>query len=477
MSLQNNPFATVPDHMTITEEAAAFIENVTFAAMPEEVLRIGTRCLLDGLGLFVAGSEQESVKILAKLAKETGGKEEALLLGHPDTRVPAPVAARIIGTAGHADDWDDSQVSLDPEHIYGLLMHPTIPALAATLVAAQLAGGASGKDFMLAFMTGFEVSCKLSEWMLPQIYKRGFQSSSTVGTLGAYVCAAKLLGLQGAALRCGLGVASSMASAGIRVNFGTMTKPLQVGRAAENGVLAALLAKAGFTGDQAALDGMWGFCAVFSGGVTAGKLRQGFGKTWTIVHPGVSIKPYPCGVLIHPSADLMASLVKKNNIHSDDIEHVELTAGSNILNPIRFPIAKDHLQAKFSLPAVLAMIALNGKAGKVEFTDAFVGSDAMQNMQQRVTCRFDPEIEAMGFDKMRSRIKIILKDGKIFEGNADERYRGGPDNPLRDEELEGKVYSCAEGVLSKDATRLLIEKAWNVLDLPDASIFARLLHA
>ena len=474
-SIQKNPFVTVPDTMTITQDAATFIENVTFADLSPEVLRVGTRCLLDGLGLFVAGSDHECVTVLAELAEDTGGKPEALLLGRPGVKVPAPLAARVMGTSGHAHDWDDSQVSLDPDHVYGLLTHPTIPPLSAALVTAQMLGGVSGKDFMLAFMTGFEVEAKISEWMFSQHYKRGFHSSGTVGTFGAFAASAKLMGLTGDQLRCGLGMAASFA-AGIRINFGTMTKPLHVGRASENGVTAAILARAGYTADPSALDGIWGFCAVLAGGVTAEKLAQGFGKTWTIDTPGVSIKPYPCGVLTHPSADLMVKLVRENAIKSEDIESVTLRAGSNILNPIRYPIAKNHLQAKFSLPAILSMIALNGKAGKYEFSDEFVGGDAMQAMQKRVTCQFDPEIEAKGFDKMRSKIRITLKNGTVVEGDADERYRGGPDNPLTDKELEAKVFSCAEGVLSDAATRRLIENAWKVLDLPDATVLATLLH-
>jgi 2-methylcitrate dehydratase PrpD len=474
-SIQKNPFATVPDDMTITKDAAQFVETVAFGHLPGEVLRVGTRCLLDGLGLYVAGSDHECVTVLARLAKEIGGKGEALLLGDRKTKVPAPIAARIMGTAGHAHDWDDSQVSLDPDHVYGLLTHPTTPALTSALVTAQMLGKVSGKDFMLAFMTGFEVETKISEWMFSQHYKRGFHSSGTVGTFGAYTAAAKLLGLTGDSLRHGFGVAASFA-AGIRINFGTMTKPLHVGRACENGVTAAILARAGYTADPSALDGIWGFCAVQGGGVTAAKLAQGFGRIWSIDKPGVSIKPYPCGVLTHPSADLMARLVKQHAVRSEEIESVVLHAGSNILNPIRYPIAKNHLQAKFSLPAILSMIALNGKAGKREFSDDFVGGDAMQAMQTRVSCQFDPAIEALGFDKMRSRITITLKSGALITGDADERYRGGPENPLTDAEVEDKVFNCTEGVLGREATRRLLDQAWKVLELDDVSVLVELLH-
>lgn len=465
----------MPEGLKTTAAAAAFVENATFSDLPAEAMRIGTRCLLDGLGLFVAGSEEHSVHILADEAEASGGRPEALLLGRGKTKVPAPMAARVLGTAGHAHDWDDSQVSRDAGHIYGLLTHPTIPPLTSALVMTQKLGGIDGKTFMLAFLTGFEVECKISEWMLPQHYVRGMHSSGTVGTFGAYATAAKLLGLKGETLRSGIGIAASFA-AGIRCNFGTMTKPLHVGRAAENGVTAALLASRGFTADPDALDGPWGFYAVHGGGVSTHKISQAFSETWSIVEPGVSIKPYPCGVLTHPTIDLMLKLVTGDDIKPDDIEAVTVYAGTNILKPIRYPIAANHLQAKFSLPAALAMIALARKAGKREFSDEFVASPPMQAMQRRITTELDREIEKMGFDKMRSRIVIRLKDGRTVEGSADERYRGGPENPLSDAELEAKVRSCCDGVFGAEKQTALIDAASSVVQLPDASNLMRIVN-
>jgi len=475
MADEKKEFATIPVGLKTTAAAAEFVEKVTLDAIPAEALRIGTRCLLDGLGLFVAGSEERTVQILADDAQQTGGSADALLLRRGDNRVPAPIAARVLGTAGHAHDWDDSQVSVDPEHMYGLLTHPTIPPLSGALVTAQKLGGVDGKTFMVAFLTGFEVECKISEWMLPQHYVKGMHSSGTVGTFGAYAAAAKLLQLSADQLRSGFGLAASFA-AGIRCNFGTMTKPLHVGRAAENGLTAALLAARGFTADPDALDGPWGFYAVHGGGVSIEKLSQGFGRTWTIVEPGVSIKPYPCGVLTHPTIDLMLKLVTEHDVKPDDITAVRVYAGTNILKPIRYPVAANHLQAKFSLPAALAMIALARAAGKREFSDDFVGSAPMQAMQRRITSELDPEIEKLGFDKMRSRIALRLKDGRTVEGWADERYRGGPENPLSDAELESKLRSCCEGVLDATAQAQLIAAGWSVLRLGDAGRLMQIIN-
>jgi len=475
MTSDSNAFASIPDGLKTTAAAATFVENVSFEDIPEEARRIGTRCLLDGLGLFVAGSEEHSVRLLIEETEQMGGRPDALLLARGNTKVPAPMAARVLGTAGHAHDWDDSQVSSDPAHIYGLLTHPTIPPLTSALVTSQKLGGVDGKTFMLAFLTGFEVECKISEWMLPQHYVRGMHSSATVGTFGAYAAAAKLLALKGDPLRSGFGIAASFA-AGIRCNFGTMTKPLHVGRAAENGITAALLAARGFTADPNALDGPWGFYAVQGGGVSAEKVSQGFGKVWTIVEPGVSIKPYPCGVLTHPTIDLMLKLVTEHDVKPEDIESVRVYAGTNILKPIRYPIAANHLQAKFSLPAALAMIALARKAGKQEFSDDFVGSAPMQAMQRCIATELDHEIEKMGFDKMRSRVIIRLKNGRNVEGWADERYRGGPENPLSDADLEAKVRSCCEGVLDGARQSVLIDAGWSVARQTDVGKFMQIIN-
>jgi 2-methylcitrate dehydratase PrpD len=311
--------------------------------------------------------------------------------------------------------------------------------------------------------------------MLTDHYRKGFHSSATVGTFGAAAAAAKLLGLTGRTLLNALGMAASFA-AGLRCNFGTMTKPLHVGRAAENGVTAALLAARGFEADPAAIDGPWGFMQVTAGGYYPEKLSQGFGKTWSIADPGVSIKPYPSGIVTHQSMDAMLKLVTNDDIKAADVERINFFAGSNILDPIRYPIANDHLQAKFSMAALLSMIVIARRAGRAEFTDSFVQSAEMQDMQRRVTCVRDPGIEAQGMDRIRSRIELVTRSGKTFMQEADPRYRGGPDNPLTDAELEQKTAACVAGLMDDTARERLIAAAWNVIETKDAGALARVIQ-
>jgi len=208
--------------------------------------------------------------------------------------------------------------------------------------AAQMADGVDGQKFLLAFLIGFEVECKIAEWMRPDHYLKGMHTSGTVGTFGAYAAAAKLMNLTGNRLRHGFGIAASMA-AGIRCNYGTMTKPLHVGRAAENGLTAALLAARGFTADEDALDGKWGFFSVHGNGLLSSKTERVFGEQWSIVSPGVAIKPYPCGVLTHPLMDLMRKMVIDNGKKSDKSSKIGTLRGGLHLKDPKIDFSKNCL--------------------------------------------------------------------------------------------------------------------------------------
>ena len=445
----------------LTAAAVAFTADHGYGDIPEAARKILKRCIVDGLAVALAGSEQEIMRIAEHHVLRMGGKGQARLVGHAAARVSAEQAAWCNGIAGHAMDWDDTQLAEGPGRPYGLLTHPTIPPLMAALAVADMQGGASGEAFIEAFSAGFEVECKIAEAINPDHYNLGFHTSGTIGTFGATVAAAKLLGLDEAQLAAAIGLAASMA-AGIRANFGTMGKPMHVGRAAENGVTAALLAEAGFTGNTEALDGRWGYLAVAGRGGEPASVRNRFGKPLSILSPGVSIKPYPCGVLTHPSMDAMAALMRDNGIEASDIERATLYAGSNILNPIRFEVATTELEGKFCMAFLLAAIAIAGKAGKAEFTDAFVARPDVQALQRRITTAFDPAIEAMGFDRIRSRLEVVTFDGRHLVAWADENYRGGPHNPLSDGELEGKFRDCAAGLLQDQQIDKVLDFVWGL---------------
>lgn len=440
----------------VTKEAAEFVSKLQYEDLPSEALRIAKRCILDRLGVILAGSSQKCIEIIRNHCQCIGQAKEATIFGKDSTKVPATLAALVNGTAGHAMDWDDTQVSVNPDRVYGLLTHPTIPPLTACLAVSEKLGRVSGKRFLTAFLAGFEVECKVAEAISPDHYKKGFHTSGTIGTFGAAMATAKLMELDETQLRYTIGLAASM-GAGIRANFGTMTKSLHVGQATHNGVTAAMLSKDGFEANMDALDGPWGFFQVFGGGFDQDKIAGCFGKPHAIIDPGVSIKPYPSGVLTHPSMDTMLAIVVENDLKPDDIEGVVLYAGTNILKPIRYQVARDELEAKFCMPFLLCAGAISRKAVVREFTHEFVNSPQVQALIKRIRTVFDPKIEAKGWDKIRSILEVTLKDGRKFIRESDERYRGGPDNPLSDEELQSKCTDCTEELLGQEARENVIE--------------------
>ena len=467
-------------HLTgLTQAAATFVATSKFEDLNGETLRIARRCVLDGLAVALAGTEQSGMAPLAAYVDSLGGTPQARMIGRGSRRIPAHLAALWGGTAGHAMDWDDTQLAEGPGRPYGLLMHPTMPPLIAALtmsdlIAAETGRPVDGKRFLAAFTAGFEVGCKVAEAINPDHYMRGFHTSGTIGTFAAAAAAARMLDMDEADVARTLGVAASMAS-GIRAGFGTMTKPLHVGRAAENGVTAALLVRHGLSANMEALDGRWGYLAIAGPGGEPALVRDRFGRPHTMESPGVSIKPYPSGVLTHPSMDAMLFLMREHGLGPGDIQAVRLKAGSNVLGPIRFRIAKTELEGKFSFAFLLAAIILAGRAGKAEFTDEFVSSPASQAMQARIETEFDQAIEDMGWDRIRSKIEVTTRDGRVIERWADENYRGSPHNPLSDSELEEKFRGCAEGLLSPERMQQVIDLVWSLDEAEDVGKIFELL--
>jgi len=431
-----------------TAAVVEFIERASFDRMPEGAVAEAKRCLIDGFGVVLAGSTARGSDIVREYVAASGGRASATILGRQPRSASAAQAALANAASGHAMDYDDTQLSDVPDRVFGLLTHPTVPVLAASLAAAERAD-ASGRAFLEAFLVGFEVECKIAEAINPDHYQRGYHSTGTIGTFGAAAGAAKLIKLTRAQLPHALGIAASMAS-GIRVNFGSMTKPLHAGRAAENGVTAADLASRGFTAGDDPLDGEWGFFQVAGGGADLSRLVGKLGAPYSIVDPGVSVKPYPCGSLGHPTMDAMLKLVTDHDVKPEQIARIRVRAGSNILNPLRYKTAKTELEAKFCLPFMMSAIALRRRAGIREFTDAFVSSAPVQQMMTKVDTIFDPQIEARGFDKMRSIVEVDLVDGRTLSQPSDERYRGGPEKPFTREELHEKFSDCASAILSRD---------------------------
>src|SRR5262245_57866160 len=268
--------------MGLTQEVASFVAKTRFRDLPREVVQLARGFILDGFGVALAGSTDECSRIVQGQIRQMRAKGESAILGTALSAPPAK-AALANGVAGHAMDYDDTQLSTSKQAVYGLLTHPTTPVLAAVLATGEKER-ISGEEFVLAYVLGVEVECRIADAIAPRHYQDGFHSTATMGGLGAAMAVGKILRLNEETLIRTLGIAASMAS-GLRENFGTMTKPLHAGRAAENGVNSALLARDGFTAATNILEARRGFFHAMAGGCDESKLTGRLGSPYFMKEP------------------------------------------------------------------------------------------------------------------------------------------------------------------------------------------------
>lgn len=427
----------------MTSYVAEFITSTRYTDLPGEVIELARKSILDGLGLALSGSVAASGEIvrnyLTSAGLVTSAPRGASLIGSP-LKAPVRFAAFANGIGMHADDYDDTQLAVAKDRVYGLLTHPTAPVLPAALAVAE-AGSMSGRELMLAYNLGVEVECKIAEAISPRHYEDGFHTTGTCGVFGATAAAARLRGLDRPRLLAALGIAGSEA-AGLRENFGTMTKPFHAGRAAENGVVAADLAALGWTATHQILEAPRGFFHAAGGGFDPAAIMEKLGRPWTFASPGVSIKPFPSGSLTHPGMSEMLRLIRRRHITADQVQRVEIGTNRNMPNALIHHQPKDGLQGKFSMEFCMAALLLFGRAGLREFTDEVVNRPIVQEMIRRVHFGVNPVAEAAGYNRMTTIIDIRLKDGRTISGRAD-IAKGNPADPMSYEEVAAKFLDCA----------------------------------
>ena len=446
------------DNASLTRELAEYIHGVTYESIPANVIRRAKEAVIDGIGVTLSGVNADCTRLIRQYIAGLGLSGKATVIGQDQT-LPAEFAALANGVSAHALDYDDTQISTLPDRVYGLLTHPTTPVLSAAIPAAEEIG-ASGKDTLTAFCTGVEVACKVAEAIRPYHYQNGFHSTGTIGIFGAAAAAAKLRGMDTEMIAQALGIAASKSS-GIRVAFGTMTKPYHAGAAAQGGIVAAGLAGIGYRTAPEALDGPWGYFQVAGSGVDPEAIQGKLGNPYTFVDPGVSIKPYPCGSLSHPSMDAMLDLVLEHDIKAGDVSEVRIGTTSNVLAALRYATPTDELEAKFSIPFCMGILLLERAGGIAQFTDEVVLRPDVQEMMARVKPYLHEDLEALGFQRIRSLIEVQLRDGTVLSTEAS-TSRGTPERPMSVEELAGKFGDCAQGLLADDVQAKVIDMVYHL---------------
>lgn len=439
-ALSQTPASSKQPAPAITANVADFILQTRYEDLPSPVLLLAKKSILDGLGLALCGSVAKSGGIVREYLKSTGlASGPATVIGSA-LKAPVRFAAFANAIGIHADDYDDTQLAVAEDRVYGLLTHPTAPVLPAVLAFGEVKNR-SGRDLLLAYNVGVEVECKIAEAINPRHYDEGFHSTGTAGVFGSTAAAVKLLGYERARVLTALGIGSSEA-AGLRENFGTMTKPFHAGRASESGVVAAEFAGLGWTAADQILEAPRGFFKAAGGGFDAQAIFGKLGKPWTFVSPGISIKPFPSGSLTHPGMTLMDSLIREHRITGDQVERVRVGTNRNMPNALIHHRPTDNLQAKFSMEFCMATLLLYGKGGLLQFTDEVVRRPEVQAMVQRVDFVVDPVAEAAGYNKMTTIIDVRLKDGRVISGRAD-FGRGSPQIPMSFDDVAAKFEDCA----------------------------------
>ncbi|MDW5378033.1 MmgE/PrpD family protein [Halomonas sp. HP20-15] len=458
----------------LTREVAAFILGTEYTDLPDDLLAIGKKSILDGFGLALSGSVAESGRIVQAYLKRLGGVGQASVIG-TDMRVPERFAAFANGVGIHADDFDDTQLAVGPDRVYGLLTHPTAPCLPAALAVAEV-HDLSGRELMLAYHLGVEVETKIAEAISPRHYQHGFHATATCGTFAAAAAAGRLQGLDEPTLLRALAIAASQ-SAGLRENFGTMTKPFHAGRSSESGVVAVDFAQSGWSATDKILESPRGFFQAHGGGYLLEAISGKLGRPWTFIEPGVSIKPNPSGSLTHPGMTRMLELILEHDIKPGDVDRVNVGTNHNMPNALIHHRPVNELQAKFSMEFCMAILLLERRGGLPEFTDEVVNRSDVQEMLGRVHFGVHPEAEAAGYDKMTTIIDIHLKDGQTISGRAD-FGKGSPANPMSYDEVADKFRGCAEFAgWDASKTESLIETVRHLEDLASVRELTRWLSA
>jgi 2-methylcitrate dehydratase PrpD len=455
--------------MGVTRQLAAFIVDTTGVDIPPQAYDRAKEAILDGLGCALVGSTTPIGKLMTRYVHERSEAARAAVIGS-GFKTSAALAALANGTMAHALDFDDVN--------WSMCGHPTVPLLPAVLALGQEVH-ASGSDVLLAYALGFEVETKVGLGVNPRHYDLGWHATSTLGTLGAAAACAKLLSLDVEKTRMTFGIAASTA-AGLRQNFGTMTKPLHPGQAAMNGVTAAQLAHLGWTADANILEAPYGFCQLYAGAnqYSLDNMVKCLGNPYELLATGVAIKQYPCCAFTHRALDGTLALVQQHQLSAADVVAVECLVGRPTIEVLIHSHPQTGLEGKFSMQYCLAAALLDKRIGLLSFSDEKVRRPAAQELFARVTMRLHPEAQGKGTngEELPVTVMVTLRDGRTLSAPI-EHAKGHPANPLTAIALQDKFEDCAYGVLERQDLRQVIALVQGLEQLDDIGTLMDVLMA
>jgi 2-methylcitrate dehydratase PrpD len=432
----------------VTRALARYVVQSKAQDIPANVKREAVRSFLNWLGCAVGGSIHPTLDIALAAIRPFAGPAQAGVLGRRD-RLDILNAALLNGISGHVFDFDDTHLKT--------IIHPAGPVAAAILAFAEHRP-VSGADFLHAFILGIEVECRIGNAVYPAHYDIGWHITGTAGVFGAAAAVGKLIGLDEQKMIWALGIAGTQSS-GFREMFGTMCKSFHPGRAAQNGLTAALLAEQGFTSSDRVLEAPRGFAHVMSTERNFAEITEGLGKEFESALN--TYKPFACGIVIHPTIDGCVQLRNEHKLKAEDIESIAVRVHPLVLELTGKKMPKTGLEGKFSVYHSAAAAIIHGAAGEEEYSDAVVRNPHVIALRDRTTARAE-----QGIREDEAYVTITLKGGRVLEKHVPHAI-GSLERPMSDAELEAKFRHLTEGVIGKGATDELIALAWKIESLAD----------
>ncbi|KAK4549843.1 hypothetical protein LTR36_005144 [Oleoguttula mirabilis] len=446
-----------------TKTLAQWATNLSPSSLPASVRQAAVKSLYNYIGCAIGGSNHPAVtKAYDALSPFFGPATSSLYGSKGAVKTDAQHAALLNGIASHVHDYDDTHLAT--------IIHPTGPVASAVLAYAEYKGSITGPEVLCALTAGIEASCKIGLAVWPEHYDIGWHITSSTGSVGAAVGVGKLMKLSEEQMAHAIGLAAVQV-VGLREMFGSDTKSFHPGRAAQSGLLAALLAEKGYTSSPQALEAKRGWANVVAGGGTP-KLEHylsELGQKWEI--EANAFKPFPCGIVCHPAIDGCIQLhqeLQSKGLKPALIQKIEARVHPLVIELTSKRTPKDGLESKFSVFHGAAVGLLYGKAGPAQYADEVVRDQTVIDIRDKIDATAD---ESLAADE--TYLTLYFADGSKLEKHTKHAV-GSLEVPMSEEQLTEKFVDQAALVLSEGA-RQASDAAWKISEATDVAEVLRML--
>jgi len=431
-----------------TKALASYVVKNRWEDIPEDVRHEAKRALINVIGCAIGGSPHPAVTAAIRALSPFSGERTASIVGRPERLDPLH-ASLMNGISSHVEDYDDTT----PKNY----SHTSSPVSSALLAYAS-ANRVRGRDFVEAFILGFEAASRVGNVVYPAHYDVGWHMTGTIGVFGAAAGIGKLIGLNEQQMIWALGLAATQ-SAGLREMFGSMGKAFHPGRSAQNGYAAALLAQAGFTSGEHGIEGPRGFAHVLAATRDLSKITTRLGVDFDLREN--TYKPFPCGIVNHPTIDGAIQIHDEHRPDPASIVAVRLRVAPLVLDLCNQQNITKGLQGKFSVYHGAAVGLVRGKGGLREYTDDAVNDPAIKRVRELTTATGDPSVT-----EDQVHVEVDLRDGRKLSKFV-EQSLGNIHRPLTDKQLEEKFRDQAILVLPAPEVESVIQLCWKIDQLDD----------